>query len=134
MSQEFDIEVLDLVKQKEFYPYEYNSSFEKFWKTLSGKNEFYIWPSGKRIIVKEYQYVLNVWDFKWRQWKIALKMWCFIVSWYICRNCCVENHGLCLSHYWNTPASSWDAMLSMTKFELDLISEADVYLFLKKEG
>ena len=54
-SQEFDIEVLDLVKQKEFYPYEYNSSFEKFWKTLSGKNEFYIWSSGKRIIDKEYQ-------------------------------------------------------------------------------
>ena len=66
--------------------------------------------------------------------QIALKMWCFIVSWCICRNWCVENHGLCLSHYWNTPASSWEAMLSMTKFELDLISEADMYLFLKKEG
>ena len=29
MSQEFDSEVLDLVKQKGFYPDEYTSSFEK---------------------------------------------------------------------------------------------------------
>ena len=30
LSQEFDIEVLDLVKQKGFYPYKYISSFEVF--------------------------------------------------------------------------------------------------------
>ena len=30
LSQEFDNSVLDLVKQKEFYPYEYMSDFEKF--------------------------------------------------------------------------------------------------------
>ena len=29
MSQEFDSEVLDLVKQEGFYPDEYTSSFEK---------------------------------------------------------------------------------------------------------
>ena len=30
LSQEFDNNVLDLVKQKGFYPYEYMSDFEKF--------------------------------------------------------------------------------------------------------
>ena len=30
LSQEFDNNVLDLVKQKGFYPYEYISDFEKF--------------------------------------------------------------------------------------------------------
>ena len=30
LSQEFDNNVLDLVKQKGFYPYEYMSHFEKF--------------------------------------------------------------------------------------------------------
>ena len=29
-SQEFDNNILDLVKQKGFYPYEYTSDFEKF--------------------------------------------------------------------------------------------------------
>ena len=30
LSQEFDSNILDLVKQKGFYPYEYMSNFEKF--------------------------------------------------------------------------------------------------------
>ena len=30
LSQEFDNKVLDLVKQKRFYPYEHMSDFEKF--------------------------------------------------------------------------------------------------------
>ena len=34
MSQEFDSDVLDLVMQKVFYPYEYISDFRKFKKEL----------------------------------------------------------------------------------------------------
>ena len=34
LSREFDNSVLDLVKQKEFYPYEYMSDFEKFKEEL----------------------------------------------------------------------------------------------------
>ena len=30
------------------------------------------------------------------------------------------------------PALSWDAMLNMTKFKLELISDANMYLFLEK--
>ena len=33
------------------------------------------------------------------------------------------------SHYLSTPALTWDAILIMTKVELDLISVVDVYLF-----
>ena len=33
-SREFDNSVLDLVKQKEFHPYEYMSDFEKFKEKL----------------------------------------------------------------------------------------------------
>ena len=41
MSQEFDNNVLDLVKQKGFYPYEYTSDFEKFKGEWSSKEKFY---------------------------------------------------------------------------------------------
>ena len=41
LSQEFDNNVLDLVKQKRFYPYEYMSSFEKFKEQLPRKEKFY---------------------------------------------------------------------------------------------
>ena len=33
--------MLDLVKQKRFYPYEHTCNFEKFNETLPSKNEFY---------------------------------------------------------------------------------------------
>ena len=33
-SQEFDSNILDLIKQKELYPYEYMGDFEKFKQKL----------------------------------------------------------------------------------------------------
>ena len=41
LSQEFDSEVIDLVKQKGFGPYEYMSSFETLNEKLPDKSEFY---------------------------------------------------------------------------------------------
>ena len=40
-SQEFDINVLDLVKQKGFNPYKYMSDFEKFKEMLPSIWKFY---------------------------------------------------------------------------------------------
>ena len=37
------------------------------------------------------------------------------------RNNSLRNYELCPSHYLNTPALGWDAMLNMTKVELELI-------------
>ena len=39
---------------------------------------------------------------------------------------------ICPSHYLSTPVLSWDTMLNMTKGELELISDADIYLFFEK--
>ena len=41
MSQEFDNYVLDLVKQKAFYPYENMTDFEKYMEELHSKENFY---------------------------------------------------------------------------------------------
>ena len=60
LSQEFDNNVLDLVKQKRFYFYEYISDFEKFKEGLHFKEKFYISLTGKKISDKERKYVLNV--------------------------------------------------------------------------
>ena len=52
-SQEFDNNVLDLVKQKGFYPYEYMNDFEKFKKALPCKERFYSSLSRRKITGKE---------------------------------------------------------------------------------
>ena len=41
LRQEIDNKVLDSVKQKRFYPYEYMSNFKKFKEQLPTKKEFY---------------------------------------------------------------------------------------------
>ena len=45
------------------------------------------------------------------------------------RNNSLQNCGLCPSHYLSAPALSWNAMLNVTKVELELISDAEMYIF-----
>ena len=35
-------------------------------------------------------------------------------------------------HYFSSPGLSWDAMLKMTKIELELIDDIDMHLFIEK--
>ena len=48
------------------------------------------------------------------------------------KNSGLKNYELCLSHYSSAPPLSWDAMLNMAKVDLELISDADMYLFFEK--
>ena len=47
-------------------------------------------------------------------------------------NTSFKNYGLCPSHYLIAPAISWDTMLNMTKIELEIILDADMYLLFEK--
>ena len=48
------------------------------------------------------------------------------------RNRCSENYCLCPSHYLSVPTLSLDPALSMTKVELDLFSDIDMYFLFEK--
>ena len=45
---------------------------------------------------------------------------------------CLDYYGLDPCHYFSSPRLSWDAMLKMSKIELDLISDNDMHLFVEK--
>ena len=53
--------VLDLVKQKGFYPHEYMTDFEKLKEELPSKKKFYSSLTDRKITDKEYKHVINVW-------------------------------------------------------------------------
>ena len=138
-SQEYDNNVLDLVKQKGFYPNEYMSNFEKFKEEMPSKENFCSFLTGKQISDKEYNLVLKVWN------KVEMKTMKNYHDLYLkCdvlllakvfekfRNNNLKNYGLCPSHYLSVSALSWDAMLNMTKVELKLISVPDMYIFFEK--
>ena len=44
----------------------------------------------------------------------------------------LKNYNLDPCHYFSAPGLSWDAMLKMTKVELEKISNADMHLFIEK--
>ena len=52
MSQEFDNNVLDLVKQKGFCSYEYMEDFEKFKEQLPNKDECHSSLTGDKVVTK----------------------------------------------------------------------------------
>ena len=133
------INVLDLVKLKGFYPYEYMSDFEKFKEQLTTKEKFYSSLRGKKISDKEYEHILKVWS------KLEMKMMKNYNDFYLkCdvlllvdifekfENSSLKNYALCPSHYLSTPALSWDAMLNMPQVELKLIPDPDIYIFFEK--
>ena len=44
----------------------------------------------------------------------------------------LKNYGVCSSHYLSVPGLSWNAMLKITKIELELIPDPDMYIFFEK--
>ena len=73
LSQEFDNKVLELVKQKRFYPYKYMSDFWKFKEELPSKEKFYSSLTSRKVVTKN----MNIfWKFgvhlKWKQWNVIL--------------------------------------------------------------
>ena len=48
------------------------------------------------------------------------------------RNNRLKKYGLCPSYSLSAPALSWDVILNMKKFELELILDAEMYLLFDK--
>ena len=48
------------------------------------------------------------------------------------RNNILKNYKLCPSQYLSTPGLSWDTMLKITKFELELTPDPDMCIFFEK--
>ena len=71
MSQELDNNVLDLAKQKGFYPYEYMGDFKKFKEKLLSKEKFYSPLTSKKIRSKKMNmFLMFRINLKWTPWNI----------------------------------------------------------------
>ena len=128
MSQELHCKVLHLVKQKGFYPYEYISGFENAKEELLSKAIFYNLLTGRKTSDKKYEHVFKVWDRPEMKkmkdyYDLSLKCDVLLLAdvFEKFKNSSVQNYGLCPSHYLNLTTFSWDVMLDMTKFEVELI-------------
>ena len=98
----------------------------------------YSLSTGKKISDKDYNHVLNVWnkfEMKTMKYQYDLHLKCDILLladiFQKFKNNSFKNYDLCPSHYLSAPALSWYAMLNMTKVELELIPDPNMYKFLE---
>ena len=144
---EFSSDKLELLRKKDAYPYEWVNSYEKFkYKELPAKKAFYSSiDDGKRAKVdghisdERYLHLKNVWqefgfktfkDFHNHYFKKDALLLADVFEKFI--DTCLKYYNLDPYHYFSAPGLSWDAMLKMTKVQLEKISEADMHLFIER--
>ena len=151
LVEEFGSENVELLKQKDAYPYEYMNRFERFnEENLPARKYFYSsTKDGKssddgkildgHISVKDYLTCEKIWD------KYEMKNMGDYHDHYLKRDVlfmadvfekfiatCLKYYGLDPCHYFSSPGLSWDAMLKMTGVKLEKISVIDKCLFIEK--
>ena len=136
-----------MLRKKDAYPYEWVESYENFnYKELPPKEAFYSSiDDGKRgkgdghISNDKYSHLKNVWqefgfktfkDFHNHYLKKDVLLAADVFEKFI--DTCLKYYNLDPCHYFSAPGLSWDAMLKMTKVELEKISNADMHLFIEK--
>ena len=140
LEKYFTTEQIKLLKQKGFYPYEYMDSIEKLKDTKPPPQKaFYSNLTGKGINNYNYNHVLNVWKtWNMKTLKDYLELYNIIDVLLLAdvfenfRDLCLKNYGLDPVYYYTAPGLAWDAMLKMTKINLELLSDVDKLLMIEK--
>jgi hypothetical protein len=140
MSKCYTKEQKELLKQKGVYPYKYMDGFNKLGKaSLPPKSKFFSKLNNEDIRDADYQRVQNVWNvFGMKTMRdyhnIHLKTDVLLLADVMenFRKVCKTNYGLDPMWHYTAPGLAWDAALKLTKVELELISDPDMYLFIEK--
>ena len=129
-----------LMTKKGVYPYDYMDSFSKFNDTqLPKREDFYSLLTDENISEDDYRHAEDVWKtFHLKNMgeyhDLYLKSDILILAdvFENFRKTCLTYYELDPLHYVTSPGLAWDAMLKMTKINLDLITDIDMQLFIEK--
>ena len=147
LLSEFSSDILEILRKKDAYPNKWVDSYEKFnYQELPPKEAFYSsLDDGKRgkgdghIFNERYLHLKNVWQ------KFGFKAFKDFHNYYLKKDVlfladvfekfiftCLKYYNLDPCHYFSSTGLSWDAMLKMTKVELERISDTDIHLFIER--
>ena len=129
-----------LMKQKGIYRYDYIDSFNRFNEAqLPPKKSFYSILNNEHISYVQYQHVQTVWStFKLKTMGNYLDL--YLTSDVLLladvfenfRKTCLQYYKLGTCHYFTSPGFSFDAMMKMTNIQLELMTDIDMFHFIKK--
>ena len=140
LNKYFTSKQVKLLKQKGFFPYDYMDDIEKLKDTEPPPQKaFYSKLTGKGINNYNYNHVLNVWKtWNMKTFKEYLELYNITDVLLLAdvfenfRDICLKNYGLDPVYYFTAPGLAWDAMLKMTKINLELLSDVDKLLMIEK--
>ena len=147
LLSEFLQDKSEILKRKVAYPYKWVDDYRKFlYPRLPPKEAFYSRSNdGKRgkgnghITNEQNEHLKNVWkefgfktfrDFHNHYLKKDVLLLADIFERFI--KTCLKYYTLDPTHYFSAPGLSWDAMLKMTKIELQKISDPDMHIFIEE--
>ena len=139
-SEAFQGEGLALMKERGVYPYDYMDAVQKFAeKRLPERRDFYRLLADEDISEKEYEHAQKVWDTfrienmgQYHDLYLKSDALLLVDVFQNFRETCLAYYGLDPCHYITSPGLACDAMLKMTKINLDLISAIEMQLFIEK--
>ena len=136
-----DLNKFILLLRKGVHPYEYMDSWEKFNMTsLPSKKEFYSNLNMEDIDDTDYRHVNNVFN-KFKLNKLGDYHDLYVQSDTLLladvfekfKDMCLKEYELEPAHFLSLPGLAWQACLKKTNIELELLTDYDLLLLVKKE-
>ena len=139
-SEEFIGKKFNLMSRKGVYPYDYMDCFEKFDQTdLPTKEQFYSILNDQHVTNGEYDHARRVWEMfgiktigEYHDLYLKSDVLLLADVFKSFRKTCLQYYKLDPCHYFSSLGLSWDAMLKMTDIELELMTNVDMFQFIKK--
>ena len=129
----------ELLKKKGVFPYEFMTDFDKLnVSELPPKKNFYSKLNDSNISNEEYEHAQKVWkefncttmrNYHDLYLKTDVLLLADVMENY--RNICIDNYGLDPLWYYTAQGLAWDAALKISKIELELLTNPDMYLMVE---
>ena len=148
LTKEFGSKNLELLKQKDAYPYEYMDSFKRFNEEKLPDKEYFhssvaTGDNGKKldgyISDEDYLTCKKIWnefnmknmgDYHDHYLKKDVLLLADVFEKFI--DTCLKYYRFDPCHYFSSPGLSWEVMLKITSVRLKKIVDIDMYLFTEK--
>ena len=130
----------DLLQRKGIFPYEYINSVDRLSESgLPTKSAFYSKLNDTDISDEDYEHAQTVWkEFGCKTLRDYLDLYnksdVLILAdvFENFRDLCINNYNLDPAWYYTSPGLAWDAALKHTDIELELLSDPDMLLMVKR--
>src|SRR6185436_6569407 len=131
----------ELLTRKGIYPYSFMDGWDKFELSTKAlkKEDFTNDLTGEEIKDKDFEFytsvckTLNIKTLgEYHDLYLKTDVLLLADVFENFRKMCIDCYGLDPCHYFSAPGLAWDACLKMSKINLELISDVDMYNFIEK--